>query len=186
MNLCYLKGGSIGSSMNGQLHISNSNFTSNSASSGGAITTITNTTIYNCIFLGNSVSGNGMHLIYFMFTHIFFFISFCVGAAILAQRATIINSTFISNTASNDGGAVYSSAVLDLQNCLFSLNQGTMIIILNVFYFGIKRSGAASNYGGAISVTYSTRISDYGSRFFNNSAGWSGGAVYYGGTASKF
>lgn len=84
----------------GSAEISRCRFVDNNATDGGAAR-LANATITDCEFVGNSAGSGGA-------------ITGIVNAS---------NCTFFQNTASDDGGAVYSSSFATLANCVFSGNE---------------------------------------------------------------
>ena len=100
-------GGAIRNSL-GTLTIVDSTFSGNSAPSGGAIYSNGSTYIENSIFSGNSATS---------------------GGAISHQNSelTIVNSTFTENSATENGGAVftYNSEPFEVTDSIFSRNNAT-------------------------------------------------------------
>lgn len=108
-----------------------------------------------------------------------------------ALVATIIDCTFINNTATSDGGAIssYGSSNLKLINCYFEnntalnsggavgiRNNGVNTEIINCIFFN-----NTATYGGALYIVGSTTIRD--SKFINNRASRNGGAIFASGTS---
>jgi len=101
-----------------------------------------------------------------------------------AAAASIIDSEFIGNTASNDGGAVYGTLRID--RCLFEGNSsssgsGGGVSNTREMTNSILRNNSAFDAGGGFSLdTFSssstTEISNC--TFYNNSAGNAGGGLH--------
>ncbi|WP_295617798.1 Ig-like domain repeat protein [uncultured Methanobrevibacter sp.] len=135
-------GGGIYSGAKGFQIFENNTFINNSGQKDGGAAAFANlvTSFKNNTFINNSIvvqSSSG-------------------GAVAVVANTVIDNSTFINNTALNNGGAVYSSGALTVNNSYFENNH-------------------ADNNGGAIRV-YSGNLRISNSSFFNNTAKV-GGAV---------
>ena len=94
------------------------------------------------------------------------------------------DSKFINNSASRDGGAVYSIANLLLNNSDLKYNNAycggavysvnTQLILLNSNF----TNNYATSYGGAIISTNSPYFYIMGARFVNDISNSSAGAIY--------
>ena len=173
------KGG--GAAINNQDNLieTNDTFINNTSMSdlGGAIFSYNSTTETNCTFINNTVlSGYGGAIMSIgaltMTNNIYINNAATYGGAIYSASSYYfdgnsgilndINCTFISNTATTDGGAIY--------------NNGTLIETNNTFTNNI-----ASDDGGAIYNDVNYNLTDTNSIYNNNSASY-GGAVYNDGT----
>ncbi len=149
------KGGAIYNMHNGTFNMSNSNFTSNYAFYGGAITNYNGDfNITNSKFISNYVKRNGT-------------IGGQGGAIYIWNYGnTTIDSSIFQNNNASEGGAIYNIGSVNLNQSNFTKN--------NVVYFG----GAILNYVEGILVID-------GSIFSDNLAGYDGGAIYNTGGANS-
>ena len=150
------------------LTISNSNFINNNAFTGGGGAIMMRgekTSIKNCLFENNNVFTAG---------------EYGKGGAILFTSglySEISNSTFINNSATSYGGAIYLGSIYaKINNCLFENNSAKYGGAIVVNGHSNKISGSFINntamYGGAIYVQKNdVQITD--SLFRNNSNGYS-------------
>ncbi len=127
----------------GTLTVNNSDFDYNRAEQkGGGIYNIGTMTINNTIFQNNGVNiGNKPGE---------------SGGAILntaAGNATITNSTFVGNIASQSGGGIANAGMMDITNCTISANTTTL---------GGIASGAAIMNSGSVQISYSTITGNVG------------------------
>lgn len=159
-NTSYDKGGAIYLVRHQHLDLNTSEFNSNVAGKMGGAIFVTeiplsltivfgkNIDVNHCLFHSNSTSdstggGGAMYLTYM--AHI-----------------EVLNSQFISNTATGIGGAIYSlegTLATKYRNCLFRSNRST-----------------AKNGGAIHAFVYQLNIDD--SKFFDNTAHLDGGAIY--------
>ena len=161
--------------------VTNSNFTGNSASSGGAIyiNNVGNIKISNNNFTDNSATMEGGAI----------YIPYSTNLLI-----DIAYSDFIRNNASQ-GGAIYSGAkgtdTWNIHDCTFINNSATLSggaiyvantqMIYNCNFDGNKADGD----GGAVYVAEGITGAKIQDSTFTNSHATNGGAVYYGGTTSS-
>lgn len=157
------------------LNLSNSIFSNNTSSAGGAITSTTSygvVTINDCIFNSNTASSFGGGV--YAGGQVIIYNSDCHdneaasgGAIFSTRKMTIEGSTFMSNTAADNGGAV----------CLSS-NTSTTYYPFSVINSTFQSNTA--NFGGAIySYFYNTEVdlNIDNSTFDSNHSIWAGGAV---------
>lgn len=181
--------------------ITNSDFTGNTAvNNGGAIymSGAKNTVISNVNFTGNEAGqyGGGMYVdgTVATFDNLTFSennarmggaMAIYSGSARLGEGLTLNDSHFIGNTATERGGAIYSSGQFEVNNGEFtgnSASQGGAIFISNDDPNIINNSTFTDNsseyLGGAISVQEGTlQVSN--STFEGNHAGTRGGAIHF-------
>jgi predicted outer membrane repeat protein len=146
--------------------ITNCNFNNNSAAQGGAIYA-ENCTIDKCIFENNEASLG--------------------GAIYVANRVSIISSTFINNSAAIDGGAIYNyaSEVIIEKSILtgnHSSRDGGAVYNYSVGHSDIINSviyGNQGRWGGAI-YTFINYSSIHSSTITNNSSQLGGGIFCFG------
>ena len=164
------------------IHVSNSNFTSNSVSLGGGlfITGKFCIEVYNSVFIGNQVSSEG-GVLYIEFSNSLL-ISNCTfrnnaamngGVAYLAEvgSVSIDSSNFTGNKAGGVGGAVYQQS-LDLHYSF--TNFSNCVFINNSAAFG----GAISTHSKyPIEYYRSYTLTVINSSFLNNMASQYGGAL---------
>lgn len=169
--------------------------TSSTSTGGGALNIMSSqwTSISNVTFSTNTTTaGNGGALYYqgekgFIGENINAYNNAAQqnGGAIYVSTATLISSTFSTNTATTgSGGAVYLSSGT-VQNSTFSFNTaqqngGAIYVSTGTVTSSIFTSNTATGNGGAIYVTDETSLKD--SSFFKNIATGNGGAVYNAGT----
>ena len=146
-------------------YITNSTFTNNVATenNGGAAYFKKTGTIINSEFIKNSAPGNNG------------------GAAFFKDNeATIVNSTFINNSA-DKGGAVYVKEIGNVNNSVFINNQatkhgGAVYIIENATVINSNfTSNAASKNGGAI---YLEGVGTIDNDIFTNNSANAGTSIY--------
>ena len=171
---CFCRGGGIYANTSTLTFTGSSIFRANSAAYGGAIYTISNTSI---TFSGNSILGNNSVEndgggIYAMSNTLITFNSNSIfwnnsaeydGGGIIAQNSILIfsgNSTFGNNSAAHNGGGIYA------------VSNTFMIFKGN----GVFRSNSAG-HGGGIRVQTSAAIFNASSTFTNNSAARYGGGI---------
>lgn len=131
----------------GGMGLKNSTFENNTGSSGGAVYIGTDNDygeIDNCTFANNTAYSHG-------------------GAIISTSKAKINSSSFRSNRASSDGGAV-------------CFKTDTSASIRNSGFF----NNSCGSDGGAISVWAHTDADIYNCEIKNNTCGGKGGGVYFG------
>ena len=101
------------------------------------------------------------------------------GGAVASNygRVAAYNSSFVGNTAlTGDGGAVWSSAAVVLVSSLFTGNAAPGTSTYYTGSYGVTSSGR----GGAVfSFTYDTSGAIGSCLFSNNTAGGTGGGVYF-------
>ena len=123
-------------------------------------------TLENCIFTNNAGWEGGA-------------VCFNNGA-----QGTIINCIFTGNTANNWGGAIYFSGIGAVENCIFTGNKANADGGAIFFYSPNRRSrvlncnftdNSASSKGGAVCIYNGDVVN---SKFVNNVAGKSGGAIW--------
>lgn len=170
-------GGAILVASGGKLtSVSNSVFDNNFASSGGAISygdLVGASTAGNAIsetqFYQNSANANG-------------------GAIVILGGSTIdtiSRSDFIKNTVVTSGTATAFGGALTLL-----VGNITTIDAVNFLSNTVSTTGTGSTYGGAISLRGTTAGSTIGeiknSTFYDNAAGFSGGAIHLVGNGATF
>ena len=140
----------------GMLTIMDCTFTGNSGYEGGAIFNYGNVVVHNSTFTGNKATYGG---------------AIANGDYTYpAGTLTVADCTFIGNTASNDGGAIwhYNDPIY-----LFSGGNGTLTVDNCIF-----AGNTASNDGGAV-YGYNGTMNITGSNFENNAANsGNGGAIW--------
>lgn len=154
-----------------ELTASKTTFENNEAKWGGAIRSIKNLTLDEIFFNKNNAKVAG-------------------GAIHLQGGADIKKSTFIENTASSDGGAVYSvDADIDIDNCTFEKNDSKArggALLLGVqnnptVNYTIKNStiknNKSKNIGGGITAILGTLTIENSNIEANNSDLLGGGIV---------
>jgi predicted outer membrane repeat protein len=179
----------------GTMTVTGSTFTSNTASSGGAITNniLGTATVTGSTFTSNT-AGNGGGAI--ANTNMLDVISSTFsgntattgGAAYSTGTLRFIssNSTLSGNTASGDGGGVYSTGSLELSPATVTGNSA--VNGGNVYSTGVLHSsgatisfGTASNHGGGLHVSGGGFLEE--TTISNNTAGGGGGIFKTGGTS---
>lgn len=182
-NIASSRGGAISNKDSGLLTVYNSNFITNRAEEGGAISNYETSSgtaeaiIYNSLFDRNETTGK--------------------GGAIYSDQAplTIVDSTFTGNKATNNpGGAIYSlNSTLTVINSTFKANEAFVGGAINDRYLGgspttatisdstfggdLASDGNKASMGGAL-VNESTPMRINNSIFNHNSATNNGGAIF--------
>jgi predicted outer membrane repeat protein len=163
-------GGAIYNGNTGNLNVSDSTFTDNSAYNGGAIQNDGNLVVTGSTFTDNSASDG--------------------GAILNDGTATITGSNFNSNTADNNGGAIQNVGKLVITSSNFTGNyatnaggaienhlKGNSLTVSNS-NFNDNIAGNSADYGGgAIYTDDAGNLSVTNSTFIENSANF-GGAIY--------
>ncbi|MDO5851359.1 MAG: hypothetical protein Q4Q23_02605 [Methanobacteriaceae archaeon] len=158
------QGGSIYNS--GTLTINNSNFNNNFADYGGAIYNVANSTIENTVFTENTIN--------------------MVGGTIynLRSNLTLINCTFIGNSAVSGGGIYNSYGTVKLNKINFLQNEAYDFFggaIYNTGIMEIQNSNftenVAFNYDGG-AITNTGQLGIINCNFKENTAGETGGAIH--------
>ncbi|WP_321423207.1 NosD domain-containing protein [uncultured Methanobacterium sp.] len=163
------------------LNVTGCSFINNTgAGPGGAICDWLGTLyVSNCTFIGNKVTGTGNG----------------GGAINIRITATLINSTFIGNTASRYGGAIQSSGTIPLvSGCTFInntaaylggaiYNSGTITLIENSNFTGNNQTSTATDYGGG-AIFNSVTITAINNCVFVNNTAARGGAIFSKGNAN--
>ena len=168
---------------------SNTQIGTSEGSYGGAIFTLNNLNLNNCVFenvnatRGGAIYSDGNTVIN---NTIFRNTSAGRGGVIYSEGdVEIYNSKIINSTGSNDGGGVYNNGNLKVENCSFHNNSGRgggaintgggdVIIIKSNFTLN-----HAISYGGAISCSPNSVITIAECNFENNTAEMSAGAFYF-------
>ena len=155
-------GGAIYNAGDGELSIINSSFSRNSAERGGAIDNAGELDVTNSAFQ-NNLADRG-------------------GAIYNAEELSISDSTFSDNSAEY-GGAIGSAEELSISDSTFSDNSAVSGgAIYNWEELDVTNStfsdNSASGAGGAIANGGDGELSISDSTFSDNSAGKSGGAIY--------
>ena len=140
------------------------------STNGGVVKTEGHLDVYDCVFNNNTAYGNG-------------------GAILVkANGADIINSTFSNSQTTFHGGAVHVDGGLNLINSTFTDNQakwrggavksvmGDTLIDNCTFIGNIAERRGESGYGGAVCVQAGS-LEVINSKFINNTAYYSGGAI---------
>lgn len=169
-------GGAIFNSVNGNLSLTDSSFSGNTATkSGGAIYTSGEAVIENTSFQSNTATSVG-------------------GAVFNQKNLALTNSSFTENTAAQ-GGALfnYTGATATISNSIFSNNaastyaggainnsNGTLIVQNNTVF----ENNSALLYGGALAADGTVTIED--SSFTNNSVSGDGTNAGQGGAILQF
>ena len=179
------KGGAIYSN-DSRIIVNNCIFDGNKATTGGAIYSFSST-LNHCTFINNGASGTG-GAIYSSSSPTFNNCTFTnnsgfKGGAVASPKSpTFTNCIFSGNTASNYGGAVYSSSESELafMTCTFTNNSaidgGAIYSAGFPSFSGCSfTSNCASDNGGAI-VAITTYSNDCA--FIGNHASDDGGAIY--------
>ena len=127
------------------VYMTNCNFTSNHATYGAAIDNVDSNKRYKCTinycnFSGNSASNGGAIFNY------------------ICGPLSITGSTFSSNSATNDGGAIVTGTTLIVMGSSFTSNRAV--------------------YGGAIYNNNRATFTIKTTNFLNNKASYLGGAIY--------
>ncbi|WP_369324004.1 beta strand repeat-containing protein, partial [Methanobrevibacter filiformis] len=109
----------------------------------------------------------------------------------LDSTLNIRDSSFTSNSASNNGSTIYNNGDLDIKDSSFSSNSGGNGTIFNVGNLNINNTTfnnntntATRSYGGAIYNNINSNVSILDSIFMVNTAAVSGGAIYNRGNIS--
>ena len=146
----------------------NCKFINNSAGNGGAVHAFRWDKFDGCLFEGNNATN---------------------GAAIMMTQGYIYNCTIKNNTATNVGGGVYFSEMMDIRNTSFIGNKAK---VGGGGYFSEASYGpkinsiidckfinnTATEYGGGVRFSSSHNVVN--TLFENNTAGINGGGVYMG------
>jgi predicted outer membrane repeat protein len=188
------QGSSVNIGQNGNKRVfSSSYFYSNCASGFGALFLSSPSSVIGCIFEDNSAIGGGggaisacaeteIHNCTFSSNN-----SPC-GGALLVQLYTFLisNSSFISNSASNFGGAIHNQqgSVTVQHNSIFKANQATYFggAIASLGILNCSDSDFCNNsaiQGGAVYIDNATTCSTISSsNFTSNNSSFFGGAIF--------
>ena len=121
-------GGAVACDPNGKetvLTFVNSLFEANSAGGGGAISNISELTIVNGTFTGNTASHTG-------------------GALVNTGTATVVDTVFSGNTADYAGGAVYCSGTLEMTNTTIVRNAAARYGG-GIYIYGVSADASLAN-----------------------------------------
>ncbi|KZX16182.1 putative outer membrane protein pmp6 precursor [Methanobrevibacter cuticularis] len=190
----------------GNLNVSGSNFTNNTASVAAGIlnNAVANLSVSGSIFTNNRATvGSGAGIWYMginlsVIDSIFINNSANVGGAIAihgSNNVGVSGSIFINNTVNTDGGAIYSNvagANLSIGDSNFinnTANRDGGAIYNGGFNMNVTGSNFINNsavYGGAIyNNVYGVNMSVTDSNFTNNTANNRSGAIYNNGANSS-
>lgn len=109
------------------------------------------------------------------------------NSTLLSSVNTMENSTFINNTAVQDGGAIYNFSSINNISGTFTGNRALGLDSGGFFNGDAGNGGAIFNFGGAIgkgesgAVLWGAKIKSVDGNFNKNTAQWHGGAIYNGG-----
>ncbi|GAB4030113.1 hypothetical protein GCM10028809_22470 [Spirosoma gilvum] len=118
-----------GGAIFGNATLTNCLFSTNTASqSGGAIYASSNLSVTNCSFQGNQAVGNGGGIhndgsSIPTLTNCSFTSNTANNGGAIFGSAALVNSSFINNTVSQWGGAIYAGSSLSVATCSFQGNQ---------------------------------------------------------------
>ncbi len=193
-NVASVDGGAIQNFNDGTLTVTSCNFSGNSAYGGAAIHNTADLSLSNCNFIGNHATYGASIDNVDTGTKYTFYVNYCNfsgnsasnGGAIynyIAGPLIITGSTFSSNSASGDGGAIVTGGTLLATGSTFTSNRanyGGAIYNNNHVTLTIKScnfiSNRASHLGGAIYKNYGN-LGVYNSNFQSNKAS-NGGAIF--------
>ena len=173
-NQVSLEGGALIVCAIQNIYVCRCNFTNNSADSGGALSVSgRGVVIQHCYFNSNIAKEHGGAL------------------QVHAQKVNITGSHWFNNTSlRGDGGAIsitsdLHEASLELNSCNFNLNKAyvvggavSLLSLVDITSFETSFITNCAGHGGAITVQESRFVIFQNCFFLNNTAEWTGGALF--------